>query len=49
MAQINLAEGNILKLKQIQSVIQQEDEIDSTLDETLARVLEFYRKFVPYN
>jgi hypothetical protein len=49
MAQINLAEGNILKLKQIQSVIQQEDEIDPTLDETLARVLEFYRKFVPYN
>jgi hypothetical protein len=49
MAQINLAEGNILKLKQIQNVIQQEDEIDPTLDETLARVLEFYRKFVPYN
>ncbi len=49
MAQINLAEGNILKLKQIQNVIQQEDEINPTLDETLARVLEFYRKFVPYN
>ncbi len=49
MAQINLAEGNILKLKQIQNVIQQEDEIDPTMDETLARVLEFYRKFVPYN
>ena len=49
MAQINLADGNILKLKQIQNVIQQEDEIDPTMDETLARVLEFYRKFVPYN
>lgn len=49
MAQINLADGNILKLKQIQSVIQQEDGIDPSMDETLARVLEFYRKFVPYN
>jgi hypothetical protein len=49
MAQINLADGNILKLKQIQSVIQQEDGIDQSMDETLARVLEFYRKFVPYN
>jgi hypothetical protein len=49
MAQINLADGNILKLKQIQSVIQQEDGIDSSMDETLARVLKFYRKFVPYN
>jgi hypothetical protein len=49
MAQINLADENILKLKQIQYVIQKEDGVNSNVDETLARVLDFYRKFVPYN
>jgi hypothetical protein len=49
MAHLNLADENILKLKQIQYVIQKEDGIDSDMDETLARVLHFYRKFVPYN
>ena len=49
MAQINLADENILKLKQIQNVIRREDGIDSSMDEALARVLAFYRRFVPYN
>jgi hypothetical protein len=49
MAQINLADENILKLKQIQNVIRNEDGIDSSVDETRARVLSFYRRFVPYN
>jgi hypothetical protein len=49
MAQINLADENILKLKQIQNVIRNEDGIDSSMDEALARVLSFYRRFVPYN
>ena len=49
MAQINLADENILKLKQIQNVIRSEDGIDSSVDEALARVLAFYRRFVPYN
>jgi hypothetical protein len=49
MAQINLADENILKLKQIQNVIRNEDGIDSSVDEALARVLAFYRRFVPYN
>lgn len=49
MAQIDLADENILKLRQIQKVIQVEDGLESDLDETLTRVLEFYRKFVPYN
>ena len=48
MAEIDVADENILKLKQIQHVIQ-EDGIESSMDETLARVLDFYRKFVPYN
>ncbi len=49
MAQINLADENILKLKQIQNVIRNEDGIDSSMDEALERVLSFYRRFVPYN
>ncbi len=49
MAQINLADENILKLKQIQNVIRNEDGIDSSMDEALARVFSFYRRFVPYN
>ena len=48
MAEIDVADENILKLKHIQHVIQ-EDGIESSMDETLARVLDFYRKFVPYN
>jgi hypothetical protein len=48
MAEIDIADENYLKLKQIHHVIQ-EDGIESSMDETLARVLDFYRKFVPYN
>lgn len=48
MADIDVVDENLLKLKQIQYVIQ-EDGIESSMDETLARVLDFYRKFVPYN
>ena len=48
MAQIDIADENLTKLKQIQHVIL-EDGIESNLDEALARVLEFYRRFVPYN
>ncbi len=49
MTQINLADENILKLKQIQNVIRNEDGIDSSMDAALARVLSFYRRFVPYD
>lgn len=49
MAQIDVADENLLKLMQIQHVIQSEEGLDSNLDETLSRVLEFYRRFVPYN
>jgi hypothetical protein len=48
MAEIDMADEHILKLKQIQHVIQ-EDGIESSMDGTRARVLDFYRKFVPYN
>lgn len=49
MAQIDVADENLQKLMRIQNVILVEDGIDSSLDEALARVLDFYRKFVPYN
>jgi len=49
MAQINIRDENLLKLIKIQKVIKAEDGINSSLDESLARVLDFYRKSVPYN
>jgi hypothetical protein len=49
MAQIDVADENLQKLMRIQNIILVEDEIDSSLDEVLTRVLDFYRKFVPYN
>lgn len=49
MAQIDVADENLLKLMQIQHVIKEEEGLDSSLDEALSRVLEFYRRFVPYN
>ena len=49
MTQIDIQDENLFKLRKIQKVIQAEDDINSSLDESLARVLDFYRKFVPYN
>jgi len=49
MAQIDVADENLLKLMQIKHVIHLEEGLDSSLDETLSRILEFYRRFVPYN
>lgn len=49
MAQIDIKDENLLKLMEIKRIIQTEDDVESTLDESLARVLDFYRKFVPYN
>ncbi len=48
MAQIDLADENLMKLQQIQHVLL-EDGVEADVDEALARVLDFYRKFVPYN
>jgi hypothetical protein len=49
MAQMDISEENFVKLNQIQYVVNFEDGMEANLDEVLARVLEFYRKFVPYN
>lgn len=39
---------NIEDIRAIQKVISVMEESDLTLDEVLARVLSFYRRFVPY-
>lgn len=39
---------NIEGLRAIQKVISVMEESDPTLDEVLARILSFYRRFVPY-
>jgi hypothetical protein len=48
MTQIDIADENLAKLLKIQHVINTEEGLESNLDEALARVLEFYRRFVPY-
>ncbi len=47
MAVIDIAWDNLQKLEQIRNVVLMEDEVDSSLDEILSRVLKFYGKFVP--
>ena len=49
MTQVDIADENLLKLTQIQEIVEFEDGMGSSVDEVLARVLEFYRQFVPYN
>ena len=48
MAQIDLADENLLKLKQIQHIPLEDGVKDVSVDEALARFLDFYRRFVPY-
>ena len=49
MTQVDIADENLLKLTRIQEVVEFEDGMESSIDEVLERVLEFYRQFVPYN
>lgn len=49
MTQVDIADENLLKLIQIQNVVMFEDGLESSIDEVLARVLGFYRKYVPYD
>jgi len=49
MTQVDIADENMLKLTQILHVVKFEDGLESSIDEVLARVLDFYRRFVPYN
>ena len=45
---LNLSKENIVDLKTIQRVFMMYEDEFLSLDEVLSRVLEFYRKFVPY-
>jgi hypothetical protein len=49
MAEIDIADSNLLKLERIREVIMVEEGIEPNIDETLGRILDFYRKFVPYS
>ena len=46
---MDIADENLVKLKDIQYVILCEEDTESSMDEILARVLDFYGKFVPYS
>ena len=46
--ELALRRQNAEDLKSIQKVFSLEEEKELTLDEVLARVLSFYRRFVPY-
>jgi len=48
MAAIDIADENLMKLNGLQRVISVEEGIETSVDEALARVLEFYGRFVPY-
>ena len=45
---LNFSKENIVDLKIIQQVFMMYEDESLSLDEVLTRVLEFYRKFVPY-
>jgi hypothetical protein len=47
-SEFNLSKENIADLKAIQHVYMMYEDEFLSLDEVLSRVLEFYRKFVPY-
>lgn len=49
MAQMDIANENLQSLMRIQEVIRIEDEVESSLDEILSRILNFYGRFVPYH
>lgn len=49
MAEIDIADENLRSLEAIQNIILVEDGKETSLDEALARVVAFYRKFVPFD
>ena len=49
MAIINIKDENLQNLEKIQEIFHMEVGEEISLDETLAKILAFYKKFVPYN
>lgn len=48
-AKLNLRDENLVNLQKVQRVISAEEGVETSLDDSLKRVLDFYRKCVPYN
>ncbi len=46
---MKISNYNLKKIEDIREVIEAEEGIDVTVEETLDRVLRFYKKYVPYN
>ena len=46
---MKISNYNLKKIEDIRVVIEAEEGKDVTIEETLDRVLRFYKKFVPYN
>jgi len=46
---MKISNYNLKNIKDIREVIEAEEGKDVTVEETLDRVLKFYKKYVPYN
>jgi uncharacterized protein Veg len=46
---MKISNYTLKKIEDIREVIEAEEGKDVTIEETLDRVLRFYKKFVPYN
>ena len=46
---MKISNYNLKEIEDIREVIEAEEAKDVTIEETLDRVLRFYKKFVPYN
>ena len=46
---MKISNYNLKKIEDIREVIEAEEGKDIAVEETLDRVLRFYKKFVPYN
>ena len=46
---MKIGNNNLKKIEDIRDVIEAEEGTEVTVEETLDRILNFYKKFVPYN
>ncbi|HEX9915574.1 MAG TPA: hypothetical protein VGB32_11700 [Candidatus Bathyarchaeia archaeon] len=49
MVEDKISESNLERLQTLKAVIRAEEGREVSMDEALGRVLEFYRRFVPYS
>jgi histidyl-tRNA synthetase len=48
MVENMISESNLESLQTLKAVIRAEEDINVSVDDALKRVLDFYKKFVPY-